>query len=41
MFAVVLKCNEEAADFVFERSGNYGAVKGSNFVSVINFGIYT
>lgn len=39
MHAVVLKCYEEAADFVFERSEIYGALKGSNFVSVINFGI--
>lgn len=39
MYAVVLKCYEEAADFVFERSENYGALKGSNFVSVINFRI--
>lgn len=37
MYAVVLKCSKEAAAFVFESSENYGAVKGSNFASVINF----
>lgn len=39
MYAVVLKCYEEAANFAFERSENYGLVKGSNFVPVISFGI--